>query len=303
MGAYLCIASNDVPPAVSKRVSLSVQCKCCSCPPAHSFITLLPLSLSHSHSSCAHGARTQPAAGHAARLRCAAGVPGRSLALARLLLAEGRTHLQWLLQHFHGQPGDGLTRSRDAARWVSKTKSKANQHFPPSNSLYLSLSPSPVSVPNTASRRNAMAIAASCCLWCVHFRPPMWAPITASAQTRWDVPRARCGYTVRMRNPQFSWARAPCSRCLFICFFFFSSAEIKLHPGASSSNDEHSNFIGGKRRLRPPLPCQSPIHALPSLSAGLEEAARNAAASRLAGTVLPMLGVLPQLLLLLRWTA
>lgn len=27
MGAYLCIASNDVPPAVSKRVSLSVQCK------------------------------------------------------------------------------------------------------------------------------------------------------------------------------------------------------------------------------------------------------------------------------------
>lgn len=26
MGAYLCIASNDVPPAVSKRVSLSVQC-------------------------------------------------------------------------------------------------------------------------------------------------------------------------------------------------------------------------------------------------------------------------------------
>ncbi|KAH8312012.1 hypothetical protein KR044_009033, partial [Drosophila immigrans] len=27
MGAYLCIASNDVPPAVSKRVSLSVQCE------------------------------------------------------------------------------------------------------------------------------------------------------------------------------------------------------------------------------------------------------------------------------------
>lgn len=27
MGAYLCIASNDVPPAVSKRVSLSVHCK------------------------------------------------------------------------------------------------------------------------------------------------------------------------------------------------------------------------------------------------------------------------------------
>lgn len=27
MGAYLCIASNDVPPAVSKRVFLHVHCK------------------------------------------------------------------------------------------------------------------------------------------------------------------------------------------------------------------------------------------------------------------------------------
>lgn len=27
MGAYLCIASNDVPPAVSKRVFLNVHCK------------------------------------------------------------------------------------------------------------------------------------------------------------------------------------------------------------------------------------------------------------------------------------
>nr|CAI5843762.1 unnamed protein product [Callosobruchus analis] len=27
MGAYLCIASNDIPPAVSKRISLSVNCK------------------------------------------------------------------------------------------------------------------------------------------------------------------------------------------------------------------------------------------------------------------------------------
>lgn len=27
MGAYLCIASNGVPPSVSKRVSLRVQCK------------------------------------------------------------------------------------------------------------------------------------------------------------------------------------------------------------------------------------------------------------------------------------
>ena len=29
MGAYLCIASNDVPPAVSKRVTLAVNCKSC----------------------------------------------------------------------------------------------------------------------------------------------------------------------------------------------------------------------------------------------------------------------------------
>lgn len=27
MGAYLCIASNDVPPAVSKRIALNVNCK------------------------------------------------------------------------------------------------------------------------------------------------------------------------------------------------------------------------------------------------------------------------------------
>ncbi|KAG5895291.1 hypothetical protein JTB14_029124 [Gonioctena quinquepunctata] len=27
MGAYLCIASNDIPPAVSKRISLSVNCE------------------------------------------------------------------------------------------------------------------------------------------------------------------------------------------------------------------------------------------------------------------------------------
>lgn len=27
MGAYFCIASNDVPPTISKRVSLSVHCK------------------------------------------------------------------------------------------------------------------------------------------------------------------------------------------------------------------------------------------------------------------------------------
>lgn len=27
MGAYLCIAANDVPPAVSKRVSLNVHCE------------------------------------------------------------------------------------------------------------------------------------------------------------------------------------------------------------------------------------------------------------------------------------
>ncbi len=27
MGAYLCIASNDVPPAVSKRIMLNVNCE------------------------------------------------------------------------------------------------------------------------------------------------------------------------------------------------------------------------------------------------------------------------------------
>jgi hypothetical protein len=28
MGAYLCIASNNVPPAVSKRIILNVNCEC-----------------------------------------------------------------------------------------------------------------------------------------------------------------------------------------------------------------------------------------------------------------------------------
>lgn len=28
MGAYLCIASNGVPPTVSKRIKVSVDCKC-----------------------------------------------------------------------------------------------------------------------------------------------------------------------------------------------------------------------------------------------------------------------------------
>ena len=28
MGAYLCVASNGVPPAVSKRIHLGIDCKC-----------------------------------------------------------------------------------------------------------------------------------------------------------------------------------------------------------------------------------------------------------------------------------
>lgn len=96
-----------------------------------------------------------------------------------------------------------------------------------------------------------MAIAASCCSWCVPFQPPMWAPITVSAQTRWDVPRARCGYTVRMRNLLAAILAGSLLPLLLLLLFFFVLffAEIKLHPGASSSNDEHSNFIGGKRAI------------------------------------------------------
>lgn len=30
-GAYLCIASNGVPPTVSKRIMLTVECKCYFC--------------------------------------------------------------------------------------------------------------------------------------------------------------------------------------------------------------------------------------------------------------------------------
>lgn len=60
-------------------------------------------------------------------------------------------------------------------------------------------------------------------------------------------------------------------------------AEIKLHPGASSSNDEHSNFIGGKREIVGPLLlCSLSLLFLFLffLLAGLEEAARNEAGSR-----------------------
>jgi len=45
MGAYLCIASNDVPPAVSKRVTLAVNCKLDSlvCPPPLLFPSARPV--------------------------------------------------------------------------------------------------------------------------------------------------------------------------------------------------------------------------------------------------------------------
>lgn len=92
-----------------------------------------------------------------------------------------------------------------------------------------------------------MAIGASCCWWCVPSRPPTWAPITASAQTRWAVPRAHCGYTVRIRNlgPAISRSLTDFNLfCLLGCGFCI--AEIKLHPGASASNDDHLNYIGGK---------------------------------------------------------
>ena len=43
MGAYLCIASNDVPPTVSKRIYLHVQCKSCEVMTAR----ISPLLFSH----------------------------------------------------------------------------------------------------------------------------------------------------------------------------------------------------------------------------------------------------------------
>lgn len=49
MGAYLCIASNDVPPAVSKRITLNVNCK-------YAGFLLLP------HSSCYRNFNLIPAA-------------------------------------------------------------------------------------------------------------------------------------------------------------------------------------------------------------------------------------------------
>lgn len=41
MGTYLCIASNDVPPAVSKRITLNINCKYNFCTFIHYHLILL----------------------------------------------------------------------------------------------------------------------------------------------------------------------------------------------------------------------------------------------------------------------
>lgn len=60
---------------------------------------------------------------------------------------------------------------------------------------------------------------------------------------------------------QFSWADCSHCCCCYCFFFVLFFAEIKLHPGASSSNDEHSNFIGGKLKIVDPLCSVPPLYS------------------------------------------
>lgn len=50
MGAYLCIASNGVPPSVSKRMKLQVHCKCCTCSQMHASAYNHVIAFAESHS-------------------------------------------------------------------------------------------------------------------------------------------------------------------------------------------------------------------------------------------------------------
>jgi len=73
--------------------------------------------------SCSHGEGPQPTVGHAPGIRCAAGMPGGGLPIARLLLAEGGANVQRIRQRLHGQPRVRLAGPRNAARRVSSGNS------------------------------------------------------------------------------------------------------------------------------------------------------------------------------------
>lgn len=109
MGAYLCIASNDVPPAVSKRVSLSVHCKYglnCGmrkivlrnhiislCFPPCQFSRWREPQTWFSSTSCSRFNRsvwpsTQPITGRPAGLRGSTGMHDGYLSHSRILLAD-----------------------------------------------------------------------------------------------------------------------------------------------------------------------------------------------------------------------
>lgn len=67
MGAYLCIASNGVPPSVSKRIKVSVDCKLSnftSVPNRNHFLT------KYFSNSSTDDMDTAPASGHSIDLQC-----------------------------------------------------------------------------------------------------------------------------------------------------------------------------------------------------------------------------------------
>lgn len=83
MGAYLCIASNGVPPSVSKRIKVSVDCKFVNESVDYLHI---PEFWEISFRSFAHGLDTASAGGHSHGLQCYVGV-----------LHRGQSHIAQLL--------------------------------------------------------------------------------------------------------------------------------------------------------------------------------------------------------------
>lgn len=119
MGAYLCIASNDVPPAVSKRVSLSVHCKYREYDrvimilihgPVQMLTRFVRFSFLFSRS---FRTSAQSVAGSSSRLRGSTSVPCRGFAGTRILLAQGRQ----ITDEFRGRS----TQIWNATRRVSKS--------------------------------------------------------------------------------------------------------------------------------------------------------------------------------------
>lgn len=214
--------------------------------------------------SCSHGEGPQPAPGHALGIRCAAGMPGGGLAVARLLLAEGGADVQRIRQRLHGQPGVRLAGSRNAARRVSWGNSgrqtsvihiHLENHSIPLLSIHADPYPMQAQVrdngaPRWLSGRHAAGGAFLLALRCGHLSLRQHK---LAGPCRGHIAVIRCVYAIS--TPPSPAITGFNLFCLSLLFFFFSRclwfcvAEIKLHPGASASNDDHLNYIGGESHV------------------------------------------------------